>query len=262
MLRKIIRSYFVHPLIRDLAIDSPASTIAHYKIIREKPGLRSLYREWYLSIKTLLRNSKGGPVLELGSGGGSLKEVCPDLITSDLFQSPFVDMVLDGLHLPFRDGSLYGIVMIDVFHHLPDLRRFLSEALRSLKPGGIIVMIEPWATTWSRLFYKYFHHEPFLTDLGHWGSVGPGRLSGANGALPWIVFHRDRKRLEEEFPQLKVREITLHCPFCYVLSGGVSFRNFVPLPLFRMARKMEEQMEPLMKYLAMFASIVLQRKDD
>jgi 2-polyprenyl-3-methyl-5-hydroxy-6-metoxy-1,4-benzoquinol methylase len=47
--------------------------------------------------------------------------------------------------------SLRGIVMTNVLHHIPDARAFLKEAARCLHPGGVIAMIEPWVSPWSRL---------------------------------------------------------------------------------------------------------------
>jgi len=44
------------------------------------------------------------------------------------------------------DGSLRAIVMTDVLHHIPNVESFFAEAARCVRPGGVIVMIEPWLT--------------------------------------------------------------------------------------------------------------------
>jgi len=108
------------------------------------------------------------PVLELGSGAGFLRQYIPDLITSEVFRCPGVDLVLDATHLPIADASLRGIVMTDVLHHIRDSRSFFSEATRCVRPGGVIAMIEPWVTPWSRLVYTKFHHEPFQPKASKW----------------------------------------------------------------------------------------------
>jgi len=41
------------------------------------------------------------------------------------------------------------------------------------------------------------HHEPFNARSEHWRFDSSGPLSGANGALAWIVFRRDRRRFEK-----------------------------------------------------------------
>ena len=259
MLRKIVQAYFSHPLVRDLDIDSPEAILRHSRLIQEKSFLKNIYEEWYTSILASLAENRTGPILELGSGGGFLKDILPCLITSEILRIPTVDMVLDGQHLSFRKASLRGIVMIDVFHHLPDVRRFFCEAAYCVKPGGVIVMIEPWTTRWSRIVYKYLHHEPFLPDFKEWNFAGNGRLSGANSALPWIVFDRDRAKFEREFPEWRIKEIKLQMPFCYLLSGGMSFRSFAPGWLFDRIRRLEDKLQPWMNIWAMFASITLLR---
>ena len=156
------------------------------------------------------------------------------------------------------DRALRGIVMTDVLHHLPEPRRFLAEAARCVRPGGVVVMIEPWATPWSRLIYRHLHHEPFRPEAD-WTFPRSGPLSGANGALPWILFERDRQQFEREFPEWKIDGIELMMPFCYLLSGGVSLRSLVPGWTFPALRGFERLLNPYATHLAMFAKIALKR---
>jgi SAM-dependent methyltransferase len=72
---------------------------------------------------------------------------------------PNLDIVCGANPLPFRSGSLGGVVMLDVLHHLPEPLEFLNEASRVLRPGGRLVMIEPCITCPSYLLYRYFHDE-------------------------------------------------------------------------------------------------------
>ena len=63
-----------------------------------------------------------------------------------------------------------------------------------------------WVTRWSRWIYGRFHHEPFDPQRADWEFPLSGPLSGANGALPWIIFQRDREQFEREWaPELHVR---------------------------------------------------------
>jgi len=157
------------------------------------------------------------------------------------------------------DGSLRAIVMTNVFHHIPDVRRFLGEVHRCLKPGGVLAMIEPWVTPWSRFVYTNLHHEPFEPASPGW-QVDSGRpLSAANGALPWIVFERDRQLFERQFPALRIVALDPLMPLRYVLSGGVSIRSAVPNWSFPFWRGIDELLLRVTPRSAMFARIVVQR---
>lgn len=255
-----LKSLLTHPLAHNLNIDAPETSVLRSRIIEQKSFLKQVYREWYISLSKSLPPNITGPVLELGSGGGFLKDFISGLITSEVLQIPGVDVVLDAQRLPFRSASLRGIVMLNVFHHLPSVKSFLAEAACCVKPDGVIVMIEPWTTRWSRLVYEYLHHEPFDPGAEEWSFPRGGPLSQANSSLPWIVFDRDREKFEREFPVWRTSEIKLHTPFCYLLSGGVSLRSLMPGCLFGIWRRLEDKIQPWMHSWAMFATITLVRR--
>jgi hypothetical protein len=121
-------------------------------------------------------------------------------------------------------------------------------------------MIEPWVSAWSRFVYGKLHHEPFDPVTSDWSFPRSGPLSGANSALPWIIFWRDRQRFQKLFAELNVLQIDLHMPFRYVLSGGLSMRSIMPACTFCLWKKAESMLSPLNRYLAMFACIVLERR--
>jgi len=239
-------------------IDDPRIAQLRRQVIQKKSFLRQVYREWYAVITAILPEGER-PVLELGSGAGFLSDFIPGLITSEIFYCPGLSAVLDGQALPFADGVLRGIVMTDVLHHLPQTRRFFAEATRCVQPDGVVVMLEPWVTPWSRLVYTRLHHEPFQPEAARWEFSSAGPLSGANGALPWIIFARDRTRFEAEFPKLRIQAIKPTMPFRYLVSGGVSLASLMPGWTFGLWRRLEDALQCRMGGLAMFAYIVLRR---
>ena len=247
-----------HPLTRGRSLDDPATTELRREIVRSKPFLRRLYREWHTAIRDELPGGAGA-VLELGSGAGMLREVVPEVISSEVFLCAGVDVVADGRHLPFAGGSLRAVVLVDVLHHVPDCRSLFREAARCVRPGGVLVAVEPWVTWWSRLVYGRLHHEPFDPDRRDWSFPSSGPLTGANGALPWIVFQRDRARFESDYPEWNVRSIDPLMPVSYLLSGGVSLRSLAPGWLYGPVRFLERLAAPLADRTAMFAYITLER---
>jgi SAM-dependent methyltransferase len=251
-------NWLAHPLTRGLDIDSPQTTNLRKQIIRSKPFLRKIYEEWYRAIVAEVPDGPGG-VLELGTGAGFLREYLPALITSDVFPIEGVDLVIDAADLPFADAELKAIVMTNVLHHFADVRAFLDEATRCVRPGGRVVMLEPWNTLWARIIYRRLHHEPFEPAAKEWGFDGDGPLSDANGALPWIVFRRDRERFEREYPTWRVRSIRETMPFRYLASGGVSMRSLMPGWSFSLWKGVERLLHPLRQMLGMFALITLEK---
>ncbi len=248
-----------HPLTRGMDVDDPQTTNQRRIIIESKPFLKKIYQEWYRRIEEHIPSGEGY-VVELGSGAGFMKECIPEVITTDVLAVEGVDWQLSpGGQLPVPDQSLRAIVMTDVLHHINEPRRFFTEAKRVVRPGGAIIMVEPWVTTWSSYIYRQLHSEPFLPEAKEWGFPCQGPLSGANGALPWILFHRDRDRFEREFPEWKIMNIEPMMPFVYLLSGGVSMRSFAPAWLYEFFRTCERGLAHLKCRPAMFAVCTLSR---
>jgi SAM-dependent methyltransferase len=255
----LLRRLLAHPLTASLDLDDPATTELRKRIIASKPFLKAIYDEWYAILANALPVGKGG-VVELGSGAGYCADYIPDLITSDVFLCSSARVVLDAQRLPFSNSSLRAVTMTNVLHHMPDVRQFLAEAVRCLRSGGRILMIEPWVTAWSRFVYRKLHGEPFAPNAETWSFAGNGPLSGANVALPWIVFARDRHKLEREFPELVVEQIHPFLPFRYLVSGGVSLRSLTPGSTHGMWAGLERILEPQMARLGMFAFVSVRRR--
>jgi len=246
--------------IDEYGLDDPLRTVKHREIILSKPFLKRLYTEWYTTIKNNLTNIPSGKLIELGSGGGFLKQIIPEVITSDILPIPGNDMVFDGLDMPFDNESVSAFIMVDVFHHVPDSKKFLDEMYRTLKPGGKIIMNEPWNSNWGRFIYKNFHHETF-NPHGDWTIPSSGPMSDANGALPYIVFERDREKFKTEYPGFEIQLIKKHTPLRYLVSGGVSMKQLVPNFSYGLLTLFEKMISPLSNYFSMFVTIIIKKSN-
>lgn len=256
----MIRSWLAHPLTRGLDIDAPETTVLRRRIIREKAFLRRVYSTWYDEIVRSLPAGEG-ELVELGSGAGFLKDRLPRVLASDLHPVPGLDLAADATRLPFGERSLRAIVMVNLLHHVTDPLRLLDQAARCVRPGGVLSMVEPWVTPWSSFVYRRLHHEPFDPAAPEWRVEPGGPLSAANGALPWILLHRDRERFAREVPQWRPERTRPMMPFCYLLSGGVSMRSLAPGWSYPAWTLLERALEPARNRLAMFAHIVLRRTE-
>jgi SAM-dependent methyltransferase len=251
-------TFLQHPLIKDLDSSDPNSTHVRRRIIQEKAILNRIYQDWYGEIICSLPISDK-PILEIGSGASFLKNCCGNLITSDIMYYQGIDSVLDAQSLPIMAESLNAIVMTDVFHHLPKPRSFFEEAYRCIQPGGKIIMVEPWVTPWSTYVFKNWHHEPFDPTAITWEYPVEHPLSGANGALPWIVFQRDKGIFENEFHHWQINKIKPIMPFLYLASGGISSKEILPGFFYEPIKFIEKMISPINKKIAMFALIAIQR---
>lgn len=96
------------------------------------------------------------PCLEMGCGeGGNLARLArrgrPTGIDRYAPKLTFAARVVpdarlaaaDATALPFADGTFAGVLIRDLLHHLPDPRRATAEAVRVLRPGGVLVVLEP-----------------------------------------------------------------------------------------------------------------------
>jgi len=83
-----------------------------------KPVLRKIYHEFYRLIASRLDPTLPGPIAELGSGMGRIKEVIPQCILTDLFPNPWLDRQENCYQLTFADGELSHLILFDVWHHL------------------------------------------------------------------------------------------------------------------------------------------------
>ncbi|MEW6264264.1 MAG: class I SAM-dependent methyltransferase [Thermodesulfobacteriota bacterium] len=220
--------------------DLPAVTAIQRRIIRSKPGLRLIYREYCRpGLESAARAPVGARMLEIGSGVSPLKDYIPGLITSDVVYLSWLDLVCSAYDLPFPDLSLDRIFLVFVWHHLGRVEKFLEEVRRCLKPGGEMVIVDPAVTAFSKWYYRYLHMDELDLESVQWSFAGDRRLSDSNIALAWIVFFRDRNRFERLYPELTVRAVEFNTCLSFLLSGGLRIRQLLPTRLLKIVFRLE-----------------------
>lgn len=227
----------------------------------KRPLVRHLYREWHEMIRQRL-SEVSGLTVGLGSGFGSLRDTIPDVVLTDVKPTPWTTEAVDAEQMPYGDGSLANLVLVDVFHHLARPRRFFDEAARVLTPGGHVVILDPYCSPVSTVAYRLFHEEradlrgPALEDDV---SVGASPLA-SNQARATLVFFRRLSQFERSWPQLAVIERRRLALLAYPLSGGFRGRRLAPGIAHRPLAVAERLLEPLALLLAFRCLIVLERK--
>ncbi|MDP6087792.1 MAG: methyltransferase domain-containing protein [Nitrospinota bacterium] len=225
----------------------------------ERPLLRELYLNWFGMMASHLRP---GRTVELGSGPGRFAEQCEGVIAADIVHLPWLDVVLDATRLPFGEGAVDNLVMLDVFHHL-DVVAFLDEAGRVLSPGGRVVMIEPYISAFSYLIYHFVHDEPTRMK-GDPFFVDPAlseRPFDGNQALPTLVFWRFAERFRQRWPIFSIRFKELFSILLYPLSGGYRYPKLIPTSCIPVVRRIEKCLHPFRRWLAFRTLVVLERRN-
>jgi SAM-dependent methyltransferase len=252
-----------------MAVDSQAQELLlrHRQVWNQKPVLRRIYREEFFT-RLLSFRQRDGLCVEVGAGPGFFKQMFPTMISTDVVQCPWLDLVADAQKLPFRTSSVSNIFGLDVLHHLAAPIRFLREAERALVPGGRVILVEPWITPFSYLIYRYFHLEDCDLSAKPWNTHDNDsslkKAFDGNQAVPYLLFGpKYRSRTLDFLPGLAAMTIEPFCLFAYLLSCGFKRTSFVPEFLYPLISQFEVGTLPLWRSIAALrVLIVLERVRD
>jgi SAM-dependent methyltransferase len=248
-----------------LATQQPSATLVETlaeqeQAWNERPLLRSLYREWFESIAARMASVPGVSV-ELGSGISHFRDVYPSVVTTDVEPTPWTSRVADAANLPFEDGEVANLVLVDVFHHLARPSRFLDEAVRVLAPGGRVIVLDPYCSPVSTRLYRRFHHE--RTDLRAEPFADDDAIEGAplasNQARATLAFFHGSDELAAQWPLLTLLERRRLALLAYPLSGGFSRRPLVSDGVGRALHRAEGALAWAEPLLAFRCLVVLER---
>jgi SAM-dependent methyltransferase len=253
------------PETADLDVDGPNRLEVHAAVLRRKPMLAAVFRECHELMLRLDRRTFGdtpGLRVELGAGVAPVAGTFSEVLATDVVRGPGLDAVLDAQCLDLPDGSVRALYGQNCFHHFPDPLRFLVEAERVVAPGGGVLLIEPYyGLLASVVFRRLFASEDFDKTMPGWTNDATGPMHGANQALSYIVFNRDRARFERELPNLELVEtFPLGNYLRYLLSGGLNFRQLVPTFTEPVLHALELALRPARRVLALHHVIVLRRR--
>jgi SAM-dependent methyltransferase len=228
-----------------------------------KPELRAVYRAFHELIASRLDRMIPGLVVELGSGMGSIKEVIPDCVTTDLFANPWLDRQENAYRLNFADGSLSNLILFDVWHHLRYPGTALAEFRRVLAPGGRAIVFDPAVSCTGRIVYGLFHHEPVAMELAITWDAPAGFKPGdadyfaAQGAATRVFWRREEP---ERLAGWEIAETTPLPSFEYLATGGFSGPTIGGKVLFRLWRRLDRALARWPNLFAARLLVVLKRK--
>lgn len=109
-----------------------------------------------------------GHLLDVGCGTGWLADHFPSYTGLDASEAAVraatergrnVQRWRAGEPFPLEDASVDGVVLKDLLEHVPDPVEVVLEALRVLRPGGLVFASSPDAQRW--VWDDYTHRRPF-----------------------------------------------------------------------------------------------------
>ncbi len=225
---------------------------------QQSPGLRAVYAAIY---ERMRQHATGRQWLEIGSGIGVAHEFLPGVVTSDVTDTGHVDRVVDAYAIPSEGWDT--IFALDVFHHLRLPQRFLASAAAALEPGGRLILAEPAATAFGRLFYGMFHHEPMRKACIQPPYEFPLEADGsfANMAMASVLLAPEEGPVEAICGSAWRRTACVYSDLiAYPFTGGFSRPQLLPTSCIRGMLAGEQRLpQAWMKRLGLRVTIVLER---
>lgn len=198
-----------------------------------KPQLRLLKADYSAQIVACLpahqrstpEGLPHGRCIELGAGCGGVKASIPGCIASDIFPTPWVDLVMTAEQLPLTDGSIDALIGVDVLHHMERPLDFFREAARVLRVGGKVILIDPYVSVGSWIPWHHIHHEACSMrepiDFSR-------RFGEENNARATLWFDRHLATMTTLIHPLQIEQIRHFDMFYYPLIGGFRWWSLIP----------------------------------
>lgn len=231
---------------------------------QRKALLRRVYSDFFRDIAARLRRDVPGPIAELGSGSGRIREVIPDCICTDAAPNPWVERVENAYALTFRDAEVSNVILFDVFHHLRYPGSALAEWKRVLAPGGRVILFEPFIGALGWLVYGVFHREGLsLTAPITWQRDGAasGRTDdyGNQAAATRVFFGGTYEPLLAGWRIVERRRMSA---LAYVSSGGYGRVQLYPEAAYPLVKGMEKILDRFPWLFGTRVMIVLEKTDE
>src|SRR5947207_3052534 len=140
-----------------------AATLRNRARLSANRNLLFWYRELYRDQFKEFPDPGALSILEIGSGTSPLKQFLANVVTSDVLDLDYLDLVfdcheIDKLHA-IEDNSLDVITLTNVLHHPKSTIAFLNCPASKFRNGGTTVATDPVFSVSPTPMFKYLHSE-------------------------------------------------------------------------------------------------------
>lgn len=230
---------------------------------KKKPILQQIYRTFYELIAEHLYKEGNGYFVEIGSGIGSIKEVIPNCIRTDLFPNPWIDRIENAYQLSFPNASVSNIIMFDVFHHLRYPGTALKESHRVLMPSGRLLILEPCLSLLGFVVFGLLYPEPLGIRHNIQWFAPSGWLPentdyyASQGNASRIFLGNKYRRLLTDWNLIVVRRMSA---ISYVATGGYSKHQLYPASALPIMKTIDRICDLLPWFFATRLLVILEKK--
>jgi SAM-dependent methyltransferase len=251
------------PSLASMDVDGSERLQLHCKMLERKPMLRKVFTEIHELFRALADRllPASGLEVELGAGIAPMRDSYPVVLATDIVAGQHLDRVLNAQDMDLPDSSVRVFYGQNCFHHFPHPDQFFSELERTLVTGGGAIILEPYYGPIASFLYKrLFSTEGFDKTFPSWETPVAGPMNGANQALSYIVFIRDRAEFERKYPLLQiVHEQMVDNYLKYLISGGLNFRQLLPDWTVGVINLAEKLLRPFNRWLALHHVVVIRK---
>jgi SAM-dependent methyltransferase len=222
----------------------------------KRPGINEFLKHLYEGIE---RELNGQKILEIGSGPGLSKKFLEhkNLIQTDLLNWPSRNVIggIDATKLPFARSSFDSAFCVDAIHHINYPARAIIELIRVVKPGGKIIVIEPYVSYLSYWVYKLFHDEQttWKYKISKNGRTVSTEASSGEQSVLQSLLSSDKLISDILLKSDKKLSFIVNyfSPISFFASGGLSRPLPTPRRLISFLIKLEEKLpQVILKLLA------------
>ncbi len=213
------------------------SIAKNINLIKSNKFLFQAYKKKFDLIKNRIKNNKS---LEIGSGSGIASYFLKNIITSESKKTSNTNLAFNVYRNKLKK-KVGIILMVDVFHHLHRPCVAIKNLKKSLKKNGKIVMLEPYVSPISFIFYFIIGFTGPKEKLGFFKTIDLSlKKSGIKEEFAFVM--QPQKFIKSNLNKKKIR-VDYISEYYFFLTGGLSFykiQKWIPNFVYNLSSKFDE----------------------